>query len=302
VRGESDAGTGVRGEGPIGVAGVGTTYGVYGQSSTGHAAYFDGDTYLAGDVGIATTNPQNALDVRGPGTNFGGNVASEVVARFRKTGTGHSAVSLDADPGQDAILYWAESGNAHWDIRRDADNGDSLNIRYHGGTAQNTSQVRFLPDGTTRVRILEIVGGSDLAEPFSVSRSSELTQTIEPGMVVVIDPDSPGGLRLSTDPYDRKVAGVISGAKGLKPGMVMKAEDSPLATGDHPVALTGRVWCRCDANAGSIAPGDLLTTSAVSGHAMKVGDYQRAQGAVLGKAMTSLTEGRGIVLVLVSLQ
>ena len=302
IRGESSGGTGVRGEGGIGVAGVGTTYGVYGQSASGHAAYLDGDVYIAKDVGIATTNPQNPLDVRGPGTNVGGNIVSEVVARFRKSGGGHSAVSVDADSGQDAILYWAEGGNAHWDIRHDVDVDDSLNVRYHGGTAQNESMARFLPDGTTRVRILEIVGGSDLAEPFVVSRTRDEAAAVEPGMVVVIDPDTPGGLTLSSEPYDRKVAGVISGAKGLKPGMVMKAEDNELATGDHPVALTGRVWCRCDTSTGPITPGDLLTTGRVPGHAMRVADHTRAQGAVLGKAMTSLSEGTGLVLVLVTLQ
>jgi hypothetical protein len=35
---------------------------------------------------------------------------------------------------------------------------------------------------------------------------------------------------------------------------------------------------------------------------MKVSDYNRAQGAILGKAMSSLNDGRGLVLVLVTLQ
>ena len=47
---------------------------------------------------------------------------------------------------------------------------------------------------------------------------------------------------------------------------------------------------------------DLLTSSATPGHAMKVSDYGRSQGAILGKAMTGLSEGRGLVLMLVSLQ
>jgi hypothetical protein len=57
-----------------------------------------------------------------------------------------------------------------------------------------------------------------------------------------------------------------------------------------------------DAANGPIQPGDLLTTSSVPGHAMKVGDHAKAQGAILGKAMGSLAQGRGMVLVLVSLQ
>ena len=66
--------------------------------------------------------------------------------------------------------------------------------------------------------------------------------------------------------------------------------------------MTGRVYCRADASAGAILPGDLLTTSDTPGHAMKATDHDRAQGAVIGKAMTGLKEGHGLVLVLVSLQ
>ena len=38
------------------------------------------------------------------------------------------------------------------------------------------------------------------------------------------------------------------------------------------------------------------------GHAMKADDRSRAFGATIGKAMTSLEEGQGLVLVLVNLQ
>ena len=75
-----------------------------------------------------------------------------------------------------------------------------------------------------------------------------------------------------------------------------------MADGQHPVALTGRVWTWCDAATGAIAPGDLLTTSGRPGHAMKVTDHGKAQGAIIGKAMSSLREGTGLVLILVSLQ
>jgi hypothetical protein len=68
------------------------------------------------------------------------------------------------------------------------------------------------------------------------------------------------------------------------------------------VALSGRVYCLVDADSGAIAPGDLITTSSTPGHGMKVSDHVRAQGAIIGKAMTPLESGRGLVLVLVSLQ
>ena len=68
------------------------------------------------------------------------------------------------------------------------------------------------------------------------------------------------------------------------------------------MALSGRVYCWCDAGFGAIQPGDLLTTSTTPGHAMVVQDHARAQGATLGKAMGRLREGKGLVLVLVTLQ
>jgi len=75
------------------------------------------------------------------------------------------------------------------------------------------------------------------------------------------------------------------------------------ADGKHPVALSGRVYCWADADAGgSIEPGDLITTSNAPGHGMKVVDHAKASGAIIGKAMSALEHGRGLVLVLVSLQ
>jgi hypothetical protein len=84
--------------------------------------------------------------------------------------------------------------------------------------------------------------------------------------------------------------------------MVMKAEGQPHAEGEHPVAMTGRVWCRADAAGGPIRRGDRLTTSPTPGHAMRVSDESRAPGGVIHKAMTGLEAGTGLVLVLVNLQ
>jgi hypothetical protein len=83
--------------------------------------------------------------------------------------------------------------------------------------------------------------------------------------------------------------------------MVMGQEGS-VADGLHPVALTGRVYVHVDSTGGAIEPGDLLTTSDVPGHAMKVTDPTRSHGAIIGKAMSALAaDERGMVLVLVNL-
>jgi hypothetical protein len=144
---------------------------------------------------------------------------------------------------------------------------------------------------------ITITGGSDLAEPFDVtSPSPEIPQ----GSVVVIDEKNPGHLKVSDQPYDTRVAGVLSGANGIHPGIQMHQEG--MLDGGKNVALTGRVYVQASASNGAINPGDLLTTSDIPGYAMKVSDHLRAQGAILGKAMTGLSQGKGMVLVLVTLQ
>ena len=148
--------------------------------------------------------------------------------------------------------------------------------------------------GQASVRTLTIRGGADLAEPFPIKEQAAK------GSVMVIDAEFPGHLKLSTRAYDTRVAGIVSGANGINPGIALHQEG--MLEGGQNVALSGRVYVQADASSGPIEPGDLLTTSDTPGHAMKVSDPTRAQGAILGKAMTGLKEGKGTVLMLVTLQ
>ena len=150
--------------------------------------------------------------------------------------------------------------------------------------------------GQLSTTVLTVRGGADVAEPFEMTKPDEM----EPGTVVVIDEEHPGQLMKSTESYDSKVAGIISGAGGVKPGLRLHQEG--VMEGDHHVALSGRVYVKADASFGKIKPGDLLTTSSTPGHAMKVKDHEKAQGAILGKAMSRLDKDTGLVLVLVTLQ
>ena len=161
------------------------------------------------------------------------------------------------------------------------------------GTRESLITVRR--DGNLTCRSLTILGGADLAEPFALSDPHVVA-----GSVVVIDAKNPGRLKLSTQACDRKVAGVVSGAKDIQPGISMIQENA-LEAGRN-VALSGRVYVLADAAFGTIEPGDQLTTSDTPGHAMKVSDGTKAQGAILGKAMSGLETGKGLVLVLVTLQ
>jgi hypothetical protein len=141
-----------------------------------------------------------------------------------------------------------------------------------------------------------IRGGADIVEGFD----SICNTAFEPGTVLVIDPNNPGKLMCAEGAYDKKVAGVVSGANGVNPGI--KLGQSGLLDGPIPVAMTGRVYVKASAENGAIEPGDLLTTAETPGHAMRAADADRSHGAVIGKAMSSLDTGTGLVLVLVNLQ
>jgi hypothetical protein len=143
--------------------------------------------------------------------------------------------------------------------------------------------------------VLEIKGGADLVEGFDTG-----AEPCAPGTVLVIDADRPGSLVASSSPYDCRVAGIVSGAGGIEPGLHMG--QTGVASGDTPVAMTGRVYARCSAENGPIRPGDRLTSAALTGHAMRAAEGSACDGAVLGKAMSALDAGTGLVLVLVNLQ
>ena len=135
----------------------------------------------------------------------------------------------------------------------------------------------------------------DVAEDFDIEDASS---SPEPGTVVIIG--SNGKLCASVDSYDTRVAGVVSGAGEFRPALVLQRIES--CERRSPIALLGKTFCKADASFGTIVPGDLLTTSPTSGHAMKVTDRSRALGAILGKALTSLESGRGLIPILVSLR
>ncbi|WP_293024480.1 hypothetical protein [Moorena sp. SIO3I8] len=61
-------------------------------------------------------------------------------------------------------------------------------------------------------------------------------------------------------------------------------------------------YCKVDADIAPIAVGDLLTTSPTKGHGQKVLEPERAIGAIIGKALGSLSSGKGKIPVLVMLQ
>lgn len=135
---------------------------------------------------------------------------------------------------------------------------------------------------------------ADCAEDFDISQAA----TVEPGTVMVINHE--GSLQESHKAYDKRVAGVVSGAGACRPAIVLDKRESKNKR--MPIALLGKVYCKVDAGYSPIEVGDLLTTSPTPGHAMKADDPARAFGSVLGKALQPLTVGVGLIPVLVALQ
>ncbi|MFQ5813763.1 MAG: hypothetical protein ACE5I2_11350, partial [Anaerolineae bacterium] len=299
--------------GMVGVYGIGDGKGVYGTGATGvegestdgtgvrgHSTNGDGvvgQTTAADKSGVYGQNT-NGVGVKGRSDNDSG-VVGWTGASDKSGVFGHSQVGIGVTGRSDGgagVVAVTTSSNSD-DVALVARNEGSGSAIY---AESGTNGLAALFNGRISTHVLEITGGSDLSELFEI-RGARASSLPSPGMVVSIDPENPGDLIVSDKAYDRRVAGIVSGAGSIQPGMLMR-QASSAADGSYPVALTGRVYCWADASNGPIEPGDLLTTSNIPGHAMKVADYAKAQGAIIGKAMTGLTGGKGLVLVLVSLQ
>jgi len=219
-----------------------------------------------GNVGIGTVDPRARLTVAGGGARVNG-------------------VSIGTDvSGLDYAFEYETVGvsQTNFNLRLQSPNA----IIFHTGGTSPGEKVTITADGD--IRLL----GADCAEFFE----AEDPLTVEPGTVLVIGDG--GALRACAQEYDTRVAGVVSGAGSRQPAIVM---DHGAAEAGVPIALSGKVECRADADAEPIGVGDLLTTSSVTGHAMKASDAGRYQGAILGKALAPLERGRGLVPILVAL-
>lgn len=232
----------------------------------------------AGLVGVGMTNPSATLDVNG---------------QIRTNGT------VDV-VGTDGITKLFS--NAQIDLRNPTGitglsmrgRGSVNDLRLMDASGNTTVSLNGLT-GRTKTKTIEITGGADIVEGFESTEGC-----IEPGTVLIADPASPGMVLSSSAPYDSKVIGVVSGAGGIGAGLQLVQAGS--LEGTVQVGLVGRLYVLATAANGPISIGDRLTTSSLKGHAMRVSDAGRGDGAVLGKALTELRSGEGLVLTLVNLQ
>jgi len=210
--------------------------------------------------------------------------------------------SGEASIDQGVIEVYNSSGNRTIKIDGQAGYKSHAHISLWDGINKSKKTIEINSNwngsGNSRIQtdVLEITGGSDLSEKFSVTEGPLVPK---PGMLVSIDPKNEGKLMITESKNDRKIAGIISGAKGINTGLLMSQKES-IADGDYPVALTGRTYVLANMENGDIVPGDFMTSSSTLGQAMKVLSFEKSQGSIIGKAMSKI-DNQGYVLVLVNL-
>jgi hypothetical protein len=222
---------------------------------------------------------------------------------FLLDNAGRPSTTLDGSSG-DIIIFDTEhdhSFSLHGRVGSDTDNYAGIWLGAGGGDEGKKPGKMFLRDASGNNSIILdgragdiFLNNADCAEDFDVSETAK----IEPGAVVVIEHE--GKLHQSSEAYDKRVAGVISGAGDCKAGIVLDRKYSKVNR--KPVALMGKVYCKVDAQYSPIEVGDLLTTSSTPGHAMKASDQFKAFGAVIGKALRPLRTGKGLIPILIGLQ
>ncbi|WP_157195468.1 hypothetical protein [Nocardia tenerifensis] len=253
--------------------------GVHGTSSTGFGVRGDGEGPGAAVVGV------NNSATPGNGGWFE-SAEGEGVRGWSKNPNHGGVVGVNTGGGNGGFFESAEGeGVRGWS--KNPNHGAVVGVNTGGGDAGNF-QGNVYVTGNITVRGDLLLEGADYAEALSTTDAA-----VEAGLVVVLGAD--GEVHPCTSDYDTAVAGIVSGAGGVKPAIVLDRHDN-----SAHVALMGKVWCAADADMAPIRPGDLLTTSATSGHCRRVTEPERAFGAVIGKALTSLSSGQGYVRVLVS--
>jgi hypothetical protein len=249
-----------------------------------------------GSVGIGTTSPNFKLHV--VGTNF----ASAIVA---ESPDGLSAISAIAR-GQQTVGLFASSRN-DTAVVAESDNGTFI-LTGEDGNTRRFAVVRatgaVLADGPH-------TGPADYAEMLP---AAGVATDFEPGDVLIIGPD--GKMVKADSPYAPNLAGVYSSAPGFVAdmritthgiGVYEDAEDEAAEEFWLPVTLMGVVPAKVTATE-PVRPGDLLTSSATPGHAMRATPIMiddvaiYPTGTILGKALEPFESGSGRIRVLVTLQ
>jgi hypothetical protein len=264
---------------PVAVGGIAT-------ATTGFAAGVGGISLSSSGAGVGALSLSSA---GGVGLFAASTGAGSTGVDVQASGTSGNTVGIHArthDPTGAAAVLDSQGTTGNIIIGRSHTSGVNTNEFRIDGTGKG-----FFNGGTQ-------TGGADFAE--SVAVRGEHSQ-YEPGDVLAVDRAAGRRLMLSRRAYSTRVAGIYS----TKPGVLATThsiDESDALAEEIPLAIVGIVPCKVTAENGPIAPGDLLVTSSTPGHAMKGTSRTRMLGAVVGKALEPLREGKGVIQVLVTLQ
>jgi hypothetical protein len=279
-----------------GVSGYGVN-GVSGQSSgpngSGVFGTGNGPGSGAGVTGL-NLNGTGVLgeDISGVGVN-GTSLTGTGVSGTSDTGVGIQGTSKDPKGFAGKFTGNVEIDGATTlggDLKIDGATTLGGDVKINGKLALTGDQT---VDGTISVTKDILLSNGDCAEEFDFSGASD----IDPGTVLCLNDH--GALCPSSEAYDSRVAGVVSGAGEYRPGIVLdnRKREGPRVA----IALLGKVFCKVDADYAPVTVGDMLTTAPLPGYAMKATD-RGALGAVIGKALAPLEHGRGLIPILVGLR
>lgn len=244
----------------------------------------DGTTVLApwgGNVGVGANFPSAKLHVVGDVLVDGGiNISGTQPLRV-----GHGHLGFASYPGVDGTYLELRGTNYGQYI----DFSNDLAADYDARLILESDDLLAVQGATLQVPAIKIVGGADIAERFHSN-----DEDIRPGMVVRYAADGSQKVELCSKGCDPLVAGVVSEAGGVNSGLVLE-QVGTRASGNHTVAILGRVKVWADATDGPIGVGDILVSSEKRGFAKRSADPSSATGAIIGKATSNLPSGTGLI-------
>jgi hypothetical protein len=269
------------------------------NTAGGTAGQFDGNVVVNGTLNTEHDLSASTLMLNGGALNVQQSMPGALGPQIALTNTGggqNAAVAIDMNtyPRVSTGTFNPSSRIQAVDVGNFANDVVFYVNKAGAGNSGLVETMRITSTGTLKVANDITLANGDCAEEFDVAGSLG----VEPGTVMVIGEDE--ALRPSSEPYDPRVAGVVSGGGDYKPALLLDRRDTSRQR--SPVALVGKVCCKVDTQYGQIKVGDLLTTSPTPGHAMKATDRDRAFGAVIGKALQPHSDGQGLIAILVSLQ
>jgi len=292
-------GTASAGQRTIGVKGIGDSVGVHGEGKAWHGVEGISDSTIGG-FGVFGVNTAGGTGVVGESKGWMG-----VYGSSESTTGGAGVMGEAVGPGvigksQTWMGVYGEShsttgGAGVWgENKGDGPGVVGIGTGNGAGIYGKGGRVAGFFEGDVEVTGDIRLTNADCAEDFSIGMNAP----VEPGTVMVLGKE--GALFPSRHAYDKRVAGVVSGAGDYKPGIVFDKQQSEDSR--QPIALLGKAYCKVTAEYGAIDVGDLLTTSPMAGHAMKASDPVKAFGSVIGKALRPIKDGYGLIPILIALQ